>query len=157
MKLGFKHSLLDYRYDDGGRMAAGFKGQTGDCGTRAYAIASDRPYKEVYDEMIQYFRENEKASRRRRGSSHPRTGIHSTTMRSFLKEKGWVWTPTMHIGQGCQVHMRRDEVPMEGPVILTVSKHFVTLIDGVIHDIYDPSRGGNRCVYGYLTPPHSNS
>jgi hypothetical protein len=24
-----------------------------------------------------------------------------------------------------------------------------TVIDGVIHDLYDPSRDGTRCVYGY--------
>jgi hypothetical protein len=23
------------------------------------------------------------------------------------------------------------------------------VIDGVIHDTFDPSRGGTRCVYGY--------
>ena len=23
------------------------------------------------------------------------------------------------------------------------------MIDGVIHDTYDPTRGGTRCVYGY--------
>ena len=33
---------LPWVYDDGGRAAAGFKGEAGDCGTRAVAIA-DRP------------------------------------------------------------------------------------------------------------------
>lgn len=35
--------------DDGGRAAAGFKGDTGDCVTRAISIATGRPYREVYD------------------------------------------------------------------------------------------------------------
>lgn len=35
--------------DDGGRGAAGFSGSTRDCVTRAIAIASQRPYAEVYE------------------------------------------------------------------------------------------------------------
>jgi hypothetical protein len=27
----------------------------------------------------------------------------------------------------------------------------MAVIDGVIHDTYDPSRDGKRCVYGYFT------
>ena len=34
--------------DDGGRSAAGYKGQAGDCVCRAVAIASGLPYAEVY-------------------------------------------------------------------------------------------------------------
>ena len=42
---------MKYQYDDGGRAAAGFKGTTGDCGVRAIAIATDRNYRDVYDEI----------------------------------------------------------------------------------------------------------
>lgn len=34
--------------DDGGRELAGYKGTAGDCVCRAFAIASQRPYKEIY-------------------------------------------------------------------------------------------------------------
>jgi hypothetical protein len=34
-----------------------------------------------------------------------------------------------------------------------VSRHAVAVIDGVIHDTYDCSRGGKRCVYGYWRLP----
>ena len=34
---------------DGGRVAAGFKGEAGDCVVRAVAIASGRPYAEVHE------------------------------------------------------------------------------------------------------------
>jgi hypothetical protein len=30
-----------------------------------------------------------------------------------------------------------------------VSKHLSAVIDGVIQDTHNPSRGGSRCVYGY--------
>jgi len=55
----------------------------------------------------------------------------------------------MAIGQGCRVHLRADELPA-GRLIVVVSSHLVAVIDGVIHDTYDPSRNGNRCVYGYF-------
>lgn len=65
-----------------------------------------------------------------------------------VEKNGWVWTPTMFIGSGCKVHLRGDELPA-GRLIVSVSKHLVAVIDGVIHDTYDCSRNGTRCVYGY--------
>jgi hypothetical protein len=55
----------------------------------------------------------------------------------------------MRIGSGCTVHLRADELP-PGRLIVNVSRHTVAVIDGVIHDTYDPSRDGTRCVYGYF-------
>jgi hypothetical protein len=46
------------------------------------------------------------------------------------------------------VHLRAEELP-GGRLIVKVSKHVVAVIDGVINDSHDPSRGGTRCVYGY--------
>jgi hypothetical protein len=54
----------------------------------------------------------------------------------------------MHIGSGCQVHLRREELPA-GRLVVQASKHVVAVIDGVIHDTHDSSRDGTRCVYGY--------
>ena len=61
---------------------------------------------------------------------------------------GWKWTPTMGIGTGCRVHLRPEELP-GGRIIVSLSKHWCAVIDGVPHDTHDPSRGGTRCVYGY--------
>jgi hypothetical protein len=57
----------------------------------------------------------------------------------------------MSIGSGCQVHLRADELP-SGRLIVSVSRHVVAVIDGIIHDNHDCSRGGTRCVYGYWKP-----
>jgi hypothetical protein len=54
----------------------------------------------------------------------------------------------MTIGSGCRVHLNAHELP-KGKLIANVSKHFVAVVDGLIHDTYDCSRGGKRCVYGY--------
>ena len=54
----------------------------------------------------------------------------------------------MGIGTGCTVHLADGELPM-GTLIVSVSRHLVAVIDGVIQDTHDCSRGGTRCVYGY--------
>lgn len=43
--------IKDFVYDDGGRVAAGYKNPAGDCVCRAVAIASGRPYTEVRDRL----------------------------------------------------------------------------------------------------------
>ena len=134
--------------DDGGRAAAGYKGMTGDCVCRAIAIAAEKPYQEIYDAINAVTAQTERRSKRHRGKSNARTGVYKSTERSLLRHMGWTWTPTMGIGTGCQVHLRDGELPV-GRLIVALSKHLVAVIDGVIHDLDDPSRGGIRCVYGY--------
>ena len=50
-------------YDDGGRGDAGFKGEAGDCAARAIAIATGRPYTEVYDALNESRQEAREARR----------------------------------------------------------------------------------------------
>ena len=134
--------------DDGGRQAAGFKGHAGDCALRALAIAGQGDYATIYQDLAT-FCESERPSKRRRGVSHPRTGIHSHTFRAYLEARGWTWVPTMTIGSGCKVHLRANELPT-GRLIVCVSRHYCAMIDGVLHDTHDCTRGGRRCVYGYF-------
>jgi hypothetical protein len=133
--------------DDGGRAAAGFSGETGDCVTRAIAIATGKPYRDVYDE-INRMAAYEHIGPRRGRRSNARTGVFKSTQRRYMDSLGWRWTPCMKVGQGCTVHLRADELP-SGRIIASVSRHACAVIDGVIHDTHDPSRGGTRCVYGY--------
>jgi hypothetical protein len=146
---------MTWQYDDGGREAAGYKGTTGDCVTRAIAIACELPYQEVYDALNIARQNPEKASpgtRRKLMNSSARTGIFRRTSQQFLEDIGWKWVPTMAVGSGCQVHLKADELP-DGRIICKVSKHMVAVIDGVIHDTHDCSRGETRCVYGvYMAP-----
>jgi hypothetical protein len=140
---------VTFRYNDGGRAAAGFKGTTGDCVTRSIAIATGTPYRQVYDELSALGKEERIGARKTR-RSHARTGVYRETIRKYLLSHGWQWTPTMQIGQGCRVHLRADELP-RGRLIVSVSRHLTTVIDGVIHDTFDPSRQGTRCVYRYYS------
>jgi hypothetical protein len=139
---------VNFVYNDGGREAAGFKGSTGDCVTRAIAIATGLPYTEVYNALNQ-LATNERITKRRKKLSNARTGVHKDTKRVYLESLGWTWVPCMGIGTGCKVHLKESELPM-GRIIVGLSKHSAAVIDGVLHDAYDCSREGTRCVYGYF-------
>jgi hypothetical protein len=134
-------------FNDGGRSTAGFEGKSGDCGCRAIAIATDTPYQEVYD-LINETASIERVGCRKRGKSNARTGVYVACMHRVLDKLGWEWVATMHVGSGCKVHLTESELP-KGRLIVRVSKHFAAVIDGIVHDRYDPSRNGTRCVYGY--------
>lgn len=140
---------MTFQFNDGGRKAAGYKGDAGDCVTRAIAIAAEMPYQVAY-ELVNDSAEFEHARKGKQSSA--RTGVRKPTTRKVLASIGWKWTPTMQIGQGCKVHLRGDELPA-GRLIVQVSRHLVAVIDGVIHDTHDSSRDGKRCVYGYWEKP----
>jgi len=137
---------MKFQYNDGGREAAGYKGKTGDCVARAIAIAMGRDYQHVCDDIEAFAEMSERGSKR----SSAAKGVYTSKkwFREYLTSLGWKFVPTMSIGSGCKVHLRADELP-SGTIICSVSKHYVAVIDGVMHDIYDPSRNGTRCVYGY--------
>lgn len=139
---------MEWCFDDGGRAAAGFKGETRDCACRAAAIVTGRPYKEVYD-LINEYAKSERAGKRKHGKSNARTGVFQSTFKKIMEHYGFKWVATMRIGQGCTTHLRASELPT-GRIVCNVSRHYVAVINGVIHDTFDPSRDGERCVYGYF-------
>jgi len=140
--------LVTHVYNDGGRAAAGYKGKAGDCVCRSIAIVSGLPYQTVYD-ALNALGAGERRTKRRRSKSSARDGVRKTTYRRYLESVGFRFTPTMGIGTGCRVHLRADELP-PGRLIVVCSGHLTAVIDGVLHDTHDPSRGGTRCVYGYF-------
>jgi hypothetical protein len=139
-------------YDDGGRWDAGYRPRhVGDCVCRAIAIATERPYGEVYEELFAEigWSPGNKGRKDKDGLIRPRADNEREALRHYLEERGWGWTPTMQIGSGCKVHLLHYELP-PGRLIVSVSVHLVAVIDGVIHDTGDCSRYGRRCVYGYF-------
>ena len=139
---------MDFVFDDGGRSEAGYRGKTGDCVTRSIAIATGRPYQEVYD-ALNDLGKSERTGKRKKRKSNSRTGVFRRSYQRYLEGLGWNWTSTMAIGSGCTVHLRKSELPA-GRLMVKVSKHLTAVIDGIIHDTHDCSRGGTRCVYGYF-------
>jgi|TARA_B110000240_G_C13491923_1_gene450010 hypothetical protein len=150
----FSRSNLELKIDDGGRANAGYKGMAGDCVVRSIAIAANLSYKKVYEDLYQaneIFRTTSKTKLARslkQKNDSPRTGTHRVVLKKYLLQLGWKWTPTMFVGQGCKVHLKKDELP-NGTLIVSCSKHITVVKDGILHDTYDCSRNGTRCVYGY--------
>lgn len=154
---------MKWIYDDGGRADAGFKGNTADCVCRSIAIVAQVPYKEVYDKINEFAMKERNCKRQKKSSA--RTGVRKSTTRKVMEYYGLKWIPTMKVGQGCTVHLSADELP-KGRIAVSVSKHVTAVIDGVIHDTYDPNDRGcwidyvdgvpvtrestDRCVYGYF-------
>jgi len=143
---------MKFQYNDGGRMDAGYKGMTGDCVCRAICIVTGKPYRDVYNILA-----NGNATQKKSKISSRNEGVKTASHGIYIKRKwfddyinslGFEWVPTMLVGQGCKIHLRENELP-KGKLIVRISRHLTAVIDGVINDIYDCSRDGNRCVYGY--------
>ena len=167
---------MQYVYNDGGRAAAGFKGSAGDCVCRSVAIVTGLPYGEVYKRLSDGTGTQRATRRTSKRARSARSGINVKRkwFRDYMAELGFAWVPTMRIGSGCKVHLADGELP-SGKLVVSVSKHYTAVIDGVIHDTHDPQRevhcvkpdhGGDlkqgewrnengicsierRCVYGY--------
>lgn len=142
---------MKWIYNDGGRSKY-FKGYANDCVCRSIAIANKMDYKEVYDLITDYIRKEPLDDLY---VTNARAGVSKDLSRKILEDLGWVYTPTMKFGSGCTIHLKKEELP-EGRLIVQVSKHLTTVIDGIIYDTYDPSRNETRCVYGIWTKKQTN-
>lgn len=141
---------MKFIFNDGGRALAGFKGTAGDCVCRSIAIATGKPYNEVYNSLAAGNVAQRRSKRTKKKGKTAREGIHTGRkwFKEYMKTLGFEWVPTMLIGQGCKVHLKEGELPA-GKLVVALSKHMTAVIDGVINDTHDPSRDGVRCVYGY--------
>jgi hypothetical protein len=128
--------MAKYKYSDGGRLDAGFKGKAGDCVTRAIAIATGRQYREVYNILA-------KANQVDFGERSARNGIYKVTYERILKEMGFVWHKApVFIGRKARTY----DMPKDKIVIARMAHHIVAVVNGVAHDTYDST---NKMVYGY--------
>ena len=138
---------LKVNITDGGRSKYFKKEQVGDCVTRAIAIATERDYKEGYNEIAKLI------------GYTPRNGVKSKDTKRVMKHFGGSWNACMGVGTGCRIHLSNEwsdegyngihELPKHSRIICNLSGHVCAVINGVIHDTYDPSRNGTRCVYGF--------
>lgn len=116
---------------------------------RAVAIALERPYQEIYA-ALSYGCKTQRRTTRGGPHSSARDGVdtHREWFKRRMREWGFTWVPCMGLGTGCQVHLADGELPA-GRLVVSLSKHYTAVIDGVIYDTYDPQRPSGRCVYGY--------
>ena len=143
---------LDVIITDGGRKAAGFTKRAGDCITRAVTIAAELDYQKVWDDFTLINSKNRIGNRTvKNAKGNADTGVYFNRKASkdYMKALDFEWVPTMKIGSGCTVHLRKGELPTKGRMVVNVSGHQVAVIDGIADDTHDPCWDGFRCVYGY--------
>ena len=127
--------MASFVYNDGGRSEAGFKTQT-DCGIRAVAIACDISYKDARGIL------KKAAKNGKQGNGQIANGIYKEDLNTALETLGFKWSPAPKFEGRKAKHY---DLP-KGKVIARMSKHFVAVIDNVIHDTWDSSE---KMVYGY--------
>ena len=132
---------MNFVWNDGGRSASGFVGTTGDCVTRAIAVATGRSYREVYDELGQ------------RALKSPRNGVPVDVAEAYLADRSW---------QSKVVERDMRFVPQllpRGVVIVHLTDargrqgHICVVIDHVIHDTWDATEDGCYFVRQYWESP----
>ena len=137
---------MPFKHHDGGREEAGYRGSVGDCVTRSICIATRLPYKQVYGAMRRLAK-FEREGDRLKGwwRSHPRKGIDTNRawFSRYMGGLGFEWV-AMPVGT-----MLVSDTFGKGVYVVSLCKHYTAVVDGVIYDTYNPSRGRKRRVYGY--------
>lgn len=126
---------MTYKYHDGGRAAAGYKGVARDCVVRAIAIATGLNYQDVYDKLAA-------ANKAAGGGKTARRGLLPQVYEPLLIELGFVrQAAPKFTGRKARTY---DLPP--GIIIAKQARHLVAVIDGVAHDNHDST---NKMVYRY--------
>lgn len=135
-----EYESLPFKYNDGGRSKYFKANNVRDCAIRAIAIATQQDYKEVYDNL----------KKLNKGESC-RNGTPNKISKKYLKQLGWKWIGiNRKNGESCKLNKEDMEkfINNYDRIIIRVSKHLTTIIDGCLNDTFDCSRDGDRGVYG---------
>ena len=153
---------MEWKYDDGGRAEAGFKGKGSvrDCVTRAIAIIGEDDYRTVYDELDERQKEYIATSRSARAKKlrasgkrkTPRNAVLHPVWKQYLVDHGWRKETLVEFGSSDRVHLDAAEAP-SGTYIAQTRKHLVAVVDGVAHDAWNSVGEGNRMIYTVWHPP----
>ncbi len=140
--------MLDYRYNDGGRKEAGFRGSTGDCLVRAIAIATGLPYSEVYETAARLMKSN---GYRASGNATIQTrGIRKPGMPSVRAVQDQIMEgfgfSKVKLPQGARPKYTQA-LQRYGPCIVSTNGHVAALKDGALQDTFD----GRTYDYGDLS------
>ena len=122
---------MKYTFNNGGRNEH-YKGLTGDCVTRAITIATKLPYDVVYDSLFhiaKHWKGNYKLAKRIRLNPSPRNGCYCEVGSDFLK--------AINLEEVRKKLKINDQMFYKGRYVVKVRKHWIAIIDGVIHDTWD--------------------
>ena len=128
---------MKYLETDGGRKDAGYRGQGGDCVTRAIAIATSMPYRRVRLALTDLCVEMTGGMYKGVANGCPTPVAHK-----FLTQLGWEAVPA---------EMYINELPKNQPIIacLTTKRHWAAVINNTVKDTWD-SRYTRRTKNGWM-------
>ena len=118
--------MVDFIYDDGGRKAAGFKGEARDCVTRATAILTGRNYREVYKMMA-------RAEQKVTGKRSARNGISKKASPKVFAELGIV---KVKLPKGAKPTYSEAHI-LYGDCIVSSTRHLAAVTKGYLRDTFD--------------------
>lgn len=134
---------MNFVADDGGRSASKRPKQRNDCVVRAIAIASERPYDEVYDELA--------AAGRQCGR-----GTAKNVWQVLLSDRGERIAFPAVAGQARMKPAEFCRRFPSGRWVIQMAGHVAAVVDGVVHDDFQPRE--TACVYAaWCVAPHQES
>jgi len=146
--------MVEFRKDDGGRAAAGFKGSAGDCGVRAAAIVTQTDYRAVYDALHvrqRTYRERSRKKHVKAKPASPRNGVWKEVMHGHMTEAGATWIPLAEVGGTVVRVIDIAERWPQGRIVMRLARHYSAMVDGVNFDTW-PQHPQKR-VYGIWIIP----
>ena len=112
-----------FEYDDGGRKAAGHKGEVRDCVVRAIAIGTDRRYQSIWDHFD------------RLTDYSPDDGVYAEDGWEYLKVLGW---QALDITNFTVMGFAENGLTAILETRYLGESHWTTVQNGVIRDIWGP-------------------
>ena len=128
---------MTFQKHDGGRQISGFKGKCGDCVVRAFAIAIQKPYRAVYNEL-----------QKRQKSYMKSIGKRHYGVRNGVKPEVWI-RYAWKLGFACQVYTKswEDVLKLSGTFLVVNKGHLTAVINGTIYDDVNPIHNQVEKVY----------
>jgi Protein of unknown function (DUF2786) len=127
---------MKHFYNDGGRAASKHE-EINDCACRAIAIATERPYHEIWTAFKKLLEVEGRVSR---------SGVSAVVQHKVLESLGWIRVDAH------KKYLQEEDLPTLGRLVVCIKRHSVAVVDGVIHDTWNPSRKKNGKppqIYGY--------
>ena len=118
--------MISFRYNDGGRSEAGYRGDTGDCVCRATAILAGADYKELYKRYADLHH-------KRHGTRTARNGINKADYERVFKQLG---LEKVKLGRGPKPTFT-EAWEQFGDCIVTTTRHICAIVDGALQDTED--------------------
>ena len=140
--------MIAYSLDDGGRAAAGFKGQAGDCVVRAIAILTRAPYAAVYARMAAAMKQAGYSASGNGDRQKPRPGLRprltARQVQNLVKRSYGL--RRVDLGRGARPTYTQAW-QLHGNCLVGTTKHVAAIVDGTLRDTFD-HRVYDARIYG---------